>query len=130
MNFGSHRVRRPGRWSTWLAFRSTLTGAVAVGAGWVVKATAMPAIARETGDLDVGGLAGSAGLSVLAPWLPMVGVPGLALGIAAIAIRRLRPVLAILATVASLLAIAAIVGTLVVSILPMYQVPQDLGFQG
>ena len=63
----------------------------------------------------------------LRDWLLYVPIPGLVLGVAALILRPLRPLLAPLAALASLLAVAVIVGTLVIALVPMYQVPADLG---
>ncbi len=127
MYFGGFLLRRPGAWPTWLAFRSTLTAASAIVVGWIVKTTALPAVAKQASELGTGGLASSDWLVLARDLLPFVGVPGLVLGIAAIAMRPFRPALALLAAFASVAAIIVIVGTLVASILPMYEMPADLG---
>ena len=122
MYFGGFLLRRSGSWSTWLAFRSTLTAGSAVVVGWIVRTTALPRLTAEASELGLGGAAGSPWLGMVSDWLPLVGVPGLVLGIAAIAIRSARPVLAVLAALASVAAIVVIVAVLAASLLPMYQI--------
>lgn len=128
MRFGGFLLRRSGSWPTWLAFRSTVTAAAAIAAGWVVKATALPALTREVGEGGVASTPLPEWVLALGDWLPLVGVPGLVLGLAAIRLRRFRPPLAVLATIASVGAIVAIVGTLIGLMLPFYQqVPRVVG---
>lgn len=120
------RPRRPGRWSTRLAFRATLMAAMALAAAYVVQTKALPALDRESSDTLPNLPTPLHGLVALRDRLILVPLPALALSLAAIALRPLRPLLAPLAAIAAVLAVAAVVGSLVVSLFPLYQTYSDL----
>ena len=131
MYFGGFLLRKSGSWTTWMAFRSAVTGAVSIVAGCVVQTTALPALTRQVAELSPEEQAPAEWALAASDWLPFFGVPALLLGLAAIAMRPLRPVLAVLATLASLAAIAAIAATLIGSMLPLYQqMPKDIDLSG
>jgi hypothetical protein len=118
--------RHPGRWATRLAFRSTLIAACALVAAYIVDTRALPTLSKEMGEAVSRLPVYLRWLVGLRDWLLYVPIPGLVLGLAALILRPLRSLLAPLAALASLLAVAAIVGTLVVTLMPIYQVPADL----
>jgi hypothetical protein len=123
------RRRRVG-FSTWLAFRSTFMAVMAIVAAVILNQTALPKLALELGSPQVnlpGGLERLLARPAVLPYLP---VPGLVLGIGALVLRPLRPILAVLSAGASLIAFLLIVGTLIVSMLPLYHVPKDLSLGG
>jgi hypothetical protein len=101
--------------------------AMALAAAYLVQTKALPSLNRETSDLFNRLPLGTRWIVGLRDHLMLLPIPALALGITAIALRPLRPVLAPLASIAAILAVVAIVGALVVGLIPLYQVPADLG---
>ncbi len=120
------RPPRRGVWLTRLAFRSTLTSALAIVAAYIVKTMALPALGKETEDAASAIPADWRWLLSLRDYLLFLPIPGLVLGVAAIALRPLRPLLAPLALVAAVLAVVAIAGSLVVTLAPLYRVSGEL----
>jgi len=126
MYFGGFLLRKPGTWPTRMALRSMATAVTAIAAGWAVQAKALPVLTGEVNALGTRGAVDLSSLAAVGPWLPFAGVPGLVLGIAAMLMKPLRPVLAILAVLASLAAVVLVVGSLVASLAPTYNMPRDL----
>lgn len=62
--------------------------------------------------------------------LPYLPVPGLILSLLALMMRPLRGLLAMLAMFATILSVLVIVATLLAGIVPLYQLPNDMGFGG
>jgi len=119
------RRRRSSVWMNRLAFRSTITAVMAMIASYVVSQV-MPTIAEKTGELGRSAPSALSWLTGLQGWLLYLPLPGLILGFCAIGMRRLRPILAPLAALATLAAVIALIATLAASIVPMYQVPEEL----
>ncbi len=120
MSDGSPMPRRGG-WPLWLAVKSALTSAVAIGAAIVLNRTLIPKAMFELRDAG----------AELSKWTAFVFehhdrltvIPWAALGVsvAAIGLRSRRPMLAILATVASTLALVVVVAALLLTLMPLYQ---------
>jgi type II secretory pathway component PulF len=110
-----------------IAFSATVTAAGAIVAGWVIRAMALPALRREFEDFG----AELPTLTIWAlecgEWLPWLGVPALLVAFFAIANPANRAVLGVVAFVLSLAAVVAIIGTLVGSMLPLYQMHTTVG---
>lgn len=124
------RYGRRVKFSTRLAWRSTLTAAVAIVVGVVLARTALPKLASESDGAKTSLPAGLSRLVVKPVLLPYVPVPALLLGIGSLVLRPLRPVLAPLSALLSILAIAILVATLIAAMMPLYQVSHDMGLGG
>ena len=122
--------RQGGSFSLRLAMRATLTSIVAIVAAVVIESTALPKLEGELKGLGRQQPAALKWAGVFQGRLRYVPVPALVLGLAALALPTLRPVLAVLAMGALALAMVIVVGSLVGSLAPMYQVPEDLGLTG
>ena len=121
MYFGGFLLRRPGSWPMWLAFRTATTAVSAIVAAFILRSTALPSLEQQIRELGVAVPQVTTWVLGLGGWLAVLPVPGLALAVAAIAIRSARPTLAVAAAVATFAAVLAIGGSLVASLLPMYQ---------
>jgi hypothetical protein len=126
MYFGGFLVRRPGSWSTWLAFRSLATAIGAMAAALILNSTALPKLDAEAAEAQSRQPQLIQKLIELRPAVVYIPVPALLAAIAAIVFRPLRPVLAPIAALASVMAILLVVGSLVAGLAPMYALPADL----
>ncbi len=122
--------RRRGRFATRLAVRSILTGVVAIIVGYFVQSTALNRIRQEEVKPAVNLPPVVSTIAANPGVLPFLPVPGIILGVAAMILRPLRGILASLAALMVALSIAAIIGSLVVALAPMYQMPDDLDLLG
>jgi len=111
-------------WSAYLAGKAIALSVVAIGAAVVLTRMALPRLieslngaGREVSPLIALGLEHRS----LLPFLP---IPGLLLGVAAFILRPLRSPLAILAMIVAVVSTAAIIGLLLGSMAPLYQVPR------
>jgi hypothetical protein len=115
-------------WASFLAAKAIAVSVVAMGAGYVLAQVALPKLAdalhgvgRMPSDLVLTGLRFKAEL----PFLP---APGLLLGLAAFMFPSVRRPCAVLAMVAAAVSTLIIVGLLIGSLAPLYQVPRELGY--
>ncbi|GMU23891.1 MAG: hypothetical protein AMXMBFR13_39690 [Phycisphaerae bacterium] len=126
MYFGGFLMRRPGSWSTWLAFRSTITAIGAIIVAVVLNNTALPKLDAEVKGVDQKPAALAQYTAQAPRYLPLIPVPAVVFGVAAILLRPFRGPLAILAAIGSVIAIVAIVGTLITALAPLYSLPREL----
>ena len=121
MFFTGDMLTRSGHWPTRLAIRCIFTCAFAIVAAVAIHKLALPTLTEESAAM--GAPAATGWIVHIKGLLPLTPIPGLLLAIGAIALRSSRAPLAILATLATVAAILLIIGTLVGSLLPMYQIP-------
>jgi hypothetical protein len=106
-------------WTTWLAFRSLITGLVALVAAYMVDSAALPRLASESRGLEKTASV-PAILGTIQPYL--MHIPATAVGIAlmAVMIRSLRGILAPIAAILSVVAVAAVIGVFLGALRPLY----------
>ncbi len=129
MYFGGLMIRRggPRSWGLWLSVRAVLTAGMGIGLAILLRSAVLPNLEKESQGAGTSAPASLAWILTLKPWLPLLPVPGLVVGIVAIAIRDLRGVLGPLAALLSLVGVLLVAGSLVAALSGLYQMPGDLG---
>lgn len=113
-------------WSAVVAGNAIALAGTAIGAAIALSRLALPKLAEELSGM---GSQPPEWVSIALDHhneLPLVGVPGLVLGVAAMMIRPLRSVLAVAAIIAAGLAIAAILLMFIGTLAPLYNASAGL----
>lgn len=117
---------RPHNWSLAMAGKAIAISLVAIGAGFVLQAKALPKLVETLREMDREPSAWIALGLQFSSLLPLLPVPGLVLGIGAIIMPTFRKPLAALAIVAAAAATAVIVAMLIGTMAPLYEIPREL----